>query len=614
MTDLDLLVAEALENDVPFRRDAEADWPDVLRRAGVAVAFNGHPGRVVGASAVRRSHRRWYAAAATAAALLALSFVTPLGGAIRDTVADFSDWLRGTPGEPVSGEEQRAFDEANARSYAAFPGSPELRRLIRTEIDGVSYDLLGFRSGNSLCIRVVAAGEARGSTLTCAPVGELRHDDTPVRVLLADWPVGKGDKTARLGFETYRAPLAQVTAGIAADGVSGVELVDEHGSHRVDVVANSFLYVAPRPEVAQRVTHVRAQLADGGTVGVPFTVTPSGPGGGYGGGAGEPGGPTRVERAVKGGRIGWVDRRDERGEPLDESAREKFHLLAEAEFGRVLTPDPDSSKRIAITIGESPLLRTDAGERPKRPAICTSVLSRGTASGGCMSFDDMFPDVPFTFGYSVVGAGDQFATFAGIASDDVARLELFTATGNRIDVPLRDNAYLAEVALARLPAKLVAYDTEGRVIGIRETPRDDGPATPVGEPILRLKASAADGSLELVAYRTREGGQCWFGRGTGTARVNVGSCIGKDWREAPVRLGLLPDPAVFVYGRVRDEVKRITLRYADGDEQRIEPERDGYVLFVIPPEHRTQARRLVEFWGLAFDGKVVARQRLPDRG
>ena len=47
--------------------------------------------------------------------------------------------------------------------------------------------------------------------------------------------------------------------------------------------------------------------------------------------------------------------------------------------------------------------------------------------------------------------------------------EIFTATGDRIPVPLRDNAYLIEVAFARFPAKVVAYDAEGRVIGIERT-------------------------------------------------------------------------------------------------------------------------------------------------
>src|SRR6266511_2492482 len=89
----------------------------------------------------------------------------------------------------------------------------------------------------------------------------------------------------------------------------------------------------------------------------------------------------------------------------------------------------------------------------------------------------------------VTGAGDQYTTFAGVVIDGVARVELFTATGNRIEVPLRDNTYLVDVALARLPAKMVAYDSEGRVIGIQETPRDEGPARVTPRVILDLTAT-----------------------------------------------------------------------------------------------------------------------------
>jgi hypothetical protein len=44
-------------------------------------------------------------------------------------------------------------------------------------------------------------------------------------------------------------------------------------------------------------------------------------------------------------------------------------------------------------------------------------------------------------------------------------MEIFTATGTQIDVPLRDNAFLADIALARLPVKMVfdaqRFDTTG---------------------------------------------------------------------------------------------------------------------------------------------------------
>ncbi len=567
-----------------------SDWQDVLRRAGTVKP---------------RRKRRSLVLAAALAVLVTLVLATPLGGAIRRSVADFSDWLAGTPGTPVSAEEQRAFDESNKKSWASFPGSPQLRRLQRTEVDGVVYDLLGFRSSGSLCTRVVASGAAGGSTVMCAPVDELRNDDGPVRVLLADWTVGRGDKTAKIGFDTYRSARAQVTVGIAADGVDSVELVDEQGSHHVQVVSNAFIYVAERPEVGQRVTHIRARLDDGRNVGVPFSVPPHGPApGGFGGGAGEPGGPTTVERAVKGGTIGWFDRREERGEPIDDELRERLELLPATAFGRVIAPDPGSSKRIVITAAKHMQipLRANYG-----PAIWFYVLAGATTSGSSVSLDDMFPRAPFTFSYGTVGGGDQFATFAGLASDDVARMEIFTATGNRLPVPLRDNAFLIEVALARFPAKLVAYDAEGRVIGIERTRRSEGPATVVGEPILRLTATAKGASIELRENRTKEGGECWFVNGTGKTRIRANSCTPKDWNEAPLRVGTVGEPPLFVYGRARSDITRVELRYGDGSKQAFIPVRGGYILEAIPSRPATAAG-LSEIVGLDALGKAVSRQ------
>jgi hypothetical protein len=588
-TEFEPAVATMLDRYAPVY-DGDGDWDALVRRAR---------GR-------RPGSRLVLAAAALVGAALLLGVATPLGGAFAQAVGDFSRWLAGTPGTPVSDDEQRAFDEANARSWLGFPGSPKLRRLIQTELDGLRYELVGFRSAGSLCIRVKVGGEVDASRLTCAPVDDLRQDDVPVRVLLADWGVGKGEKTETVGFDTYTSSRAQVTAGIAADGVRAIELVDDQGSHRVDAISNAFLYVADRPEVGQRVTHVRAEIDGGRTIGVPFTVPPHGAGGGFGGAAGKPGGPANVERVVERGTIGWVDRREERGEPLGEAMRDKVSMFRDVDFGRIVAPNPDDPKRVAITVGKGGI-DPAAGARPM---LCETLLGNdGTAAGGCL--DPTFSQAPFSFGYTVTGAGDQYATFAGVASDDVARLELYTATGNRIDVALRDNAYLAEVALARLPAKLVAYDTSGRVIGIEETPREQGPVHVLPQTIVELSAGVpAVGTLELRANRTREGGECWFVRGTGDVSVRAGSCTPKEWTVAPVQVGAIPDPAVFVYGRVRDDVDELVLRFADGTTTSIEPGKRGYVLEALPERQRTTGHELVEIVGRGAGGRVVARQRL----
>lgn len=578
-------VAEALEAYAPAA-PGPGNWEDVLARTA--------PPR----------RRPVFMLAAAAAILVVLAFGTPLGSAIRDTFAGFAAWLQGTPGTPATPAEQQAFEDANARSWVAFPGSPQLRRLARTQVDGVDVDLFGFRSGDSLCIRVVASGEAHDGTIECAPVADLQNDDAPVRVLVADWGVGKGDKTATVGFDTFTSSLVQVTAGIAADGVRSVELTDDQGTHQVEASANSFLYVAPKPDVGQRVTQVRAQLADGSAVAVPFSPAPRAPVPSFGPSEGTPAGPTHVDRVLDGGTIGWLDRREERGEPLSSLSHE-LPGLPSPEWGRVLTPDPGGSFRVAVWI-------------TAEDGVCSAVIERRGAGGGCIGrLGHLFEQVPrpgapprppFTGGFSVAGAGAQYAVLGGVASDDVARLEIFTSTGDTIPVALRDNAYVAEVALARLPAKLVAYDDAGRVIGIEnESTGQEGPATPAGEPILELSASADGSSIELRAVRTKEGGQCLFTRLKGEHTGFSSGCTPLNWVRSPLRVVWSGSPALFVYGRAREDIRTIILRYADGDTQEIEPGKDGYVLYTVPPEHRAKGHELVELIGRGAGGEVVDR-------
>ena len=590
-------VARALDQYAPIGND-DGDWHALLRAA----------------RAPERKKRLLFAFATLVGTAAVLAAATPLRDAIASVFSDFSAWIAGTPGTPASQEEQRAFDEANARSWIAFPGTPQLRQLIHLDADGVTYDLVGFRSGGSLCIRVTARGDAAASRLTCAPIDELREDDVPVRVLLADWGVGRGDREATIGFDTYHSNRAQITAGIAADGVDAIDLLDDHGRHRVAIKSNAFLYVADRPEVGQRVSEIRAELKDGRTIDVPFTTVAWGPAPGLGGGPGEAAGPTRVDRVVHAGTVEWIERREERGEPVTGALRERLKSMGfkNLEYARLLAPDPGTAKRVLVTIGE---LEQPPANFGAPASVCTWLISHdGTIGGGCSPLAKMFSRAPFSFGYSVSGAGDQFGTFAGLVSDDVARLAIFTAKGNKIDVPLRDNVFLADVALARLPAKMVAYDAQGRVIGIESTPRDEGPQRPLPGDIVNLRATAAGvGTLELKANKTEEGGQCWAVRGSDDVEVNGGACVGKTWSYAPLRLGAIPDPPVFVYGRVRNDVQRLTLRYADGDSEDVGPGDGGYVLVTVPETHRSNGHQLIEIVGRGDQGQLIGQLRLAPR-
>ena len=244
MNDVDDILRTELARLVPITNTG-SDWDAVASRAGLRR---------------ERTRRRAAAFGALVAATAVVGLVTPLGGAIARGLDGFSAWLTGQPGSPVSQKEQQDFDRANARSWLAFPKGTQLRHLITQRVGSTSVELLGFRSGSStLCLRLSVVGKSRTSTVSCAPLADLRLAGAPVRVLLVDKPVGKGTKEAWFGIDHVHSSNLQITAGVAADNVRSVVLQDAQGRHVVPARANAFLYVARHPEVAQRVRAVWAR-------------------------------------------------------------------------------------------------------------------------------------------------------------------------------------------------------------------------------------------------------------------------------------------------------------------------------------------------------------------
>ena len=241
----------------------------------------------------------------------------------------------------------------------------------------------------------------------------------------------------------------------------------------------------------------------------------------------------------------------------------------------MITPDPSSSKRIVISAGKTrhfPLRPTNA------PWLRYFLVGRGGTSGSGMPLDDMFPRSSFTFTYGTVGGGDQFATFAGLASDDVARMEIFTATGDRIPVPLRDNAYLIEVALARFPAKVVAYDAEGRVIGIErtQTKRRSGDRDREAHPETQSRRTRR---IDGATHEPHKGGRRVLVRERHRHSERPDELLhAEELDQAPLRIGITGQPPLFIYGRARSDIERIEVRYSDRTKHAFAPGRDGYIL------------------------------------
>jgi hypothetical protein len=589
--------------------DPRRDWEEVVTRAGVKRT---------------RARRSWALGAVAVVAVAAImGTATPLGSAIARGLDDFSTWLTGQPGSPVTEEEQREFDLGNARSWLGFPQGTKLRRLITRESGDTTVDLLGFRSGSTLCLRLTVTGQSRTSTLSCAPLAELRREGGPARVVLADYPVGKGQKTDWYGTDRVHSSNLQITAGIVTDGVTNVVLEDDAGRHEVATASNAFLYVAEQPEVGQRVQRVWARTA-AGLVSVEFAPAPFG----FGGGLlprDLPPAPA-VERQVSGGRVGWLEDREPRGDPLDvlppgtvrsvPPGRPGRHLLdtgTNVLFGRVVAPDPDRPIRLVVTLN---------ADRPDGPpaGLCTWLVTHGGGGGGgCTPYPDVFERSLMPASGMMARGSDAFITLSGIASDDVARLEALLADGQRAAVPLQDNAFLVDLPRAKLPARLVAYDADDRVISVSEPWQDfgGGSAPAKGRAASLFRVTGPNGSrAELLVGPATDGGECMYikhfvdAHHAGTSL----SCGERTWDGRPLQVSSQFQPPRFIGGRVREDVKMVRIRFADGTSATLTPKR-GYVLWAASAEQLVPENAAVGAEGLDESGKVVGRVSFkpPDR-
>ncbi|HET7127588.1 MAG TPA: hypothetical protein VFJ93_00760 [Gaiellaceae bacterium] len=139
--------------------------------------------------------------------------------------------------------------------------------------------------------------------------------------------------------------------------------------------------------------------------------------------------------------------------------------MSSVTFARVVQPDPANPARVAFLIG-----KLKRGFHTAEQSLCIFLLQGGAAGGGCGGLRQILSEQPFNLGVSLVSGADQYAYFSGMASDDVAALKIFLADGTIEDVPLKDNAFAVPVARALFPARVVAYDAEGRIIGNQLAP------------------------------------------------------------------------------------------------------------------------------------------------
>jgi len=230
-----------------------------------------------------------------------------------------------------------------------------------------------------------------------------------------------------------------------------------------------------------------------------------------------------------------------------------------------------------------------------------------------MAYPGTFDDAPISAGVMGGGSSASFVTVSGVSSDDVARIEALLADGQRAEVALRDNTYLVDLPRANLPARLIAYNAEGRVIGVGRPWSDFAPtAAPArGRATTLIRVSGPEGVTgSLAVGPSTDGGECVFV----TEHVDAqhsgvsANCNRPTWADGALEVSSAFPPH-FVEGRVRSDVKTVRIRFADGSSTDVTPTR-GYVLWAAPEANLDHAKRATEVVGLRGDGSEVARRSL----
>jgi hypothetical protein len=244
--------------------------------------------------------------------------------------------------------------------------------------------------------------------------------------------------------------------------------------------------------------------------------------------------------------------------------------------------------------------------------LCTAQVGPSGGGSGCAPYPDLFKSSPVSVGMMGGGSG-EFVLVDGVASDDVDHLRALLSDGQLSPVPLADNAFLVSLSRSNLPARIVAYDGNDKVIGASYPLNDffgggNGPAR--GRAVELLRATGPNGAHnELLVGKTTGGGECVYVRHFVDKRhagVSI-SCQGRSWRGPPLQLSTDSTPSLFVSGRVRSDVATVRLRFADGSTSTLRPTR-GYVLQAMPPSQLKPGHEVIAADGFARNGRRVGHQ------
>jgi hypothetical protein len=586
--DVEPLIVSGLDRLVPLPSGERANWQEVLAVAGVR-------------SRPRLSRKRLVLVVAAFAGAVVVA--TPVRAALGHGFSTFSTWLSGSPGKPSSQSEQRVFDRAT-RSWGGFPQGTKLRRLVQTQTGGATFALYGFRGAGSLCLRLVVTGSASTRTLACPPLSALHGSQQPGLVVAANDGVGV-TRQATSGPFSFATPKFSVTFGVVADGVQGIELGRSDGTTTTALLGgDTFLAVENSPSPITRAW----AIAGSRRVALPMTATASpfaspqttGP-------QLSVHGPATVQRVVHGGAIAWLARRESRGTAVPRTVHHIVGVLPDVIFHREIAPDPSAPERMVVSVRPAGNAYFGGRLRNKLQVCAEVVGGRLAGSGGCWPAGRLFSTAPFSLGV-LEQPGGQTVTIAGLVSDDVKKLTLYLGTGRLVAVPLHDNGYITSAAKADYPLRLVASDSEGRVIGIKTLQG----TSQRSHTIPTVPHAVANGGWRRL-FRTRAGevfvapsttgGTCYAIR---VGVVTTGPNCQPPPSATELRLGIgWSKHGAEVSGRAGPAVTRVIVHLQDGRTQTISPIH-GYVLAALPSSGVSANRNPVRsITALAANGRRI---------
>jgi hypothetical protein len=208
--------------------------------------------------------------------------------------------------------------------------------------------------------------------------------------------------------------------------------------------------------------------------------------------------------------------------------------------------------------------------------------------------------------------GIEFIRISGVVADGVKRVVVFLADGLRQRAALRDNLFTTLVATAEFPARIVAYDEAGRVVGVitPRTPfllnrRVPAAATRV-RPVFR--AHGPRGAVAVARVGRPAGDyRCW--RVDFSPGVSRGGC-NSTFATGPWIWVDLVQPAgddLFVVGHTRAPITRVQLEFPNGDVRRARLVA-GLFVIPVPRRHLSTERQTAFMRGYSKEGWVIQRQ------